>query len=47
MLEAELEVCTDCGSLHMEGGPAPHDVEECASCGGRVEEVELEDVVGL
>jgi rRNA maturation endonuclease Nob1 len=47
MLSAELEVCTDCGNLHMEGGPAPRDVEECAACGGRVTDVELDDLVGL
>jgi hypothetical protein len=47
MLDFELEVCTDCGNLHMEGGAGPQNVDECAVCDGRVEEVELEDVVGL
>jgi len=31
----------------MEGGPAPSNVGECSSCGGRVEDVELDDLVGL
>ncbi|MCT9094841.1 hypothetical protein [Haloarchaeobius sp. HME9146] len=47
MLESEFEVCTDCGNLHMEGGAAPKHVDECAACGGRVTEVELDDLVGL
>ena len=47
MLQAELEVCTDCGAVHMEGGPAPSNVSECSACGGRVEDVELDDLVGL
>ena len=47
MLDAEFEVCTDCGNLHMEGGAAPSHVDECAICGGRTEEVELGDIVGL
>lgn len=47
MIQAEFLACTDCGNLHMEGGPAPHDVEECAVCGGHVEDVELDDLVGL
>ena len=47
MLDAELEVCTDCGTLHMEGGPAPHDVDECASCGGHVTDVEMSDLISL
>jgi rRNA maturation endonuclease Nob1 len=47
MLQAEFEVCTDCGNLHMEGGPAPDDVDECAVCGSRTTDVELDDLVGL
>jgi rRNA maturation endonuclease Nob1 len=47
MFSAELEVCVDCGTLHMEGGAGPDDVDECAVCGGRVTDVELEDLVGL
>ena len=47
MLDAEFEVCTDCGLLHMEGAPAPAHVDECAVCGGRIEDVELDDLVGL
>ena len=47
MLSAEFEVCTDCGNLHMEGGPAPRDVDECVACGGRVTDVELDDLIGL
>lgn len=47
MFSAEFEVCTDCGNLHMEGGTAPRDVDECAACGGRLEDVELDDLVGL
>lgn len=31
----------------MEGGPAPSNVSECSACGGRVEDVELDDLVGL
>lgn len=47
MLEAEFEVCTECGNLHMEGGPAPPDVEECTVCGAHTTDVELSDFVGL
>jgi hypothetical protein len=47
MLDVELEVCTDCGTLHMEGSPGPRSVEECANCGGRVEAVEPGDLVSL
>lgn len=47
MLSADIEVCTDCGTLHMEGGPGPRHVEECANCGGRVEEVEIDDMIGF
>lgn len=47
MLQAEFEVCTDCGNLHMEGGPAPEHVDECVACGGHVTDVELDDLVGL
>jgi hypothetical protein len=47
MLSAEFEVCTDCGNLHMEGSPAPEHVDECAVCSGTLEEVELDDLVGL
>ena len=49
MLDAEIEVCVDCGVLHMESddGPAPHHVEECSACGGDVAEVELDDLIGL
>jgi ribosomal protein L32 len=47
MLDAELEVCPDCGTLHMEGGPGPRNVEECANCGGHLSEVELDDLIGL
>ena len=47
MLEAEFEVCTDCGNLHMEGGPAPEHVVECAVCGGRLTDVEVQDLIGL
>lgn len=47
MLDAEFEVCTECGNLHMEGGSGPEHVEECAVCGNYVEEVELDDIIGL
>ena len=47
MLEAEFEVCVECGNLHMEGGSGPETVTECAVCGGRTTEVELDDLVGL
>jgi hypothetical protein len=47
MLEAELEVCVECGNLHMEGGPGPQDVDACAVCDGRTTDVELDDVIGL
>lgn len=47
MLDVELEVCAGCGTLHMEGGPGPRSVTECANCGGHVEEVEPGDLVGL
>lgn len=47
MLDAKVEACTVCGNLHMEGGPAPAHVDECAACGGRIEAVELDDIVGL
>ena len=47
MLDAEFEVCTDCGNLHMEGGSAPDHIAECAVCGGTLADVELDDLVGL
>jgi hypothetical protein len=47
MIDAEFEVCTDCGNLHMEGGSGPRDVEECAVRGGHVTDVELDDLIGL
>jgi hypothetical protein len=47
MLQAELEVCTDCGTVHMEGGSGPDHVDECANCGGYVDDVELDDLIGL
>ena len=47
MLEAEFEVCTDCGNLHMEGGPGPDHVPECAVCGGTLADVEAGDLIGL
>jgi hypothetical protein len=47
MLDIEFEACVDCGNLHVEGEPGPRHVEECAVCGGHVEEVELDDLVGL
>ena len=47
MLSAELAVCTECGILHMEGGPAPADVDACAACDGRITDVEIDDLVGL
>jgi hypothetical protein len=47
MLQAEAEVCTDCGIVHMEGGPAPDHVETCGVCGGHLEDIELDDLVGL
>lgn len=47
MLDAEIEVCTDCGNVHMEGGAGPHDVDECVVCGGHVSDVEVSDIVGL
>lgn len=47
MLNAEFEVCVECGNLHMEGGAGPEHVPECAVCGSHVEEVELDDLIGL
>jgi hypothetical protein len=47
MLDAEFQVCAECGNLHMEGGAGPRDVLECAVCGGRVSDVELDDIIGL
>lgn len=47
MLESEFEVCIECGNLHMEGGSAPQHVNECAACGGRLTDVELDDFIGL
>lgn len=47
MLDSELEVCPDCGTLHLEGGPGPHDVDTCANCGGRLRDVDLGDIVDL
>jgi|GEM_PF-845852 len=47
MIEADLEVCVECGNLHMEGEPGPHDVDSCAVCDGRTTDVELDDVIGL
>jgi hypothetical protein len=31
----------------MEGAAGPHDIDECVACGGRVSDVEIEDLVGL
>jgi len=31
----------------MEGGPGPDRIDECAACGGRVEDVELDDLIGF
>jgi rRNA maturation endonuclease Nob1 len=47
MIDAEVEVCTDCGNVHMEGSPGPANVEECAACGGRLADVEVDDLIGL
>lgn len=47
MLQAEFEVCTDCGIVHMEGGPAPQDIDECSVCDGHVTDIELDDLVGI
>jgi hypothetical protein len=47
VLDADLEVCTECGLVHMEGGPGPADVDACSSCDGRLTDVELEDLVDL
>mgnify|MGYP006280449041 FL=1 len=47
MLDAEPIVCTDCGNLHMEGGQGPRDIDACVVCDGDVEDVELDDVIGL
>lgn len=47
MIDAEFLVCTDCGTMHMEGEPGPRHVDECASCGGHLSDVELDDLVGL
>jgi hypothetical protein len=47
MLKAEFKVCKDCGNLHMEGGDGPSHVDSCAICDGRVDDVELDDLVGL
>jgi hypothetical protein len=47
MLDAEFQVCTECGNLHMEGGAGPDHVEECAACGSHVTDVELDDFIGL
>lgn len=47
MLNAEPKVCTECGNLHMEGGPGPDHVDACVVCEGRVTDIELDDLVGL
>ena len=47
MIKAEIEVCTECGILHMEGGAGPRDIESCGACGGRLTDVEVDDLVGL
>lgn len=47
MLDADLAVCSECGTVHMEGGAGPDQVDECATCGGRLSDVELGDVIGL
>jgi hypothetical protein len=47
MLDADLVVCTECGTLHMEGANGPEDVDACAVCDGAVTDVELDDLVGL
>jgi len=47
MLDADPVVCTDCGNLHMTGGQAPEYVDECVVCGGDVDDVDVDDVVGF
>jgi len=47
MLQADLAVCSDCGLVDVEGGAGPEHVDECAVCGGRVKDVELDDLIGL
>ena len=47
MLQADLEVCRDCGVVHMEGGAGPESVDECSACGGAVDEVEFDDLISL
>lgn len=47
MLDAEVLVCTDCGNLHLEEGGGPEQIDECVVCGEHVEDVELDDMLGL
>ncbi len=47
MIDAEALVCTDCGNAHVAGAVGPDYIEECAVCGGHVEDMDLDDVIGL
>ena len=49
MFDNELLVCTDCGAVHVESddSPAPREIDACGACDGDLDEVELDDVVGL
>ena len=31
----------------MEGGQTPEDIDSCVVCDGRVDDVDLDDVIGL
>ena len=47
MLSTELEVCIECGNLHLEGIPAPRIVGEFAVCDGPMTTVDFDDLVVL
>ena len=48
MFDAELLVCTDCGVVHVEREDGtPHEIDACGACDGALDEIELDDVVGL
>ena len=47
MLEAERDVCIECGCLQMEGRPAPDHGAECVVWGDTLTEVEMPDLIDL
>jgi hypothetical protein len=44
-LDADVAVCTDCGTLHLAGDPGPYRVQQCGTCGGTLAEVTVRDLL--